>query len=292
MMRCIDDMNRALDYIEETLHEKTDYEKIAQSACCSSYHFQRMFTFMTGLTLSEYIRRRKMSLAAYDLSYGNMKIIDIALNYGYESAEAFTRAFKSLHQITPSQARQQGAVLKTFPMITFQITVKGVQSMDYQIIDKEAFQIYGKELIVDSANGKDLSDIPGFWLDSLENGTCEALSKSAGYPTTVNAACSYRNLSGTLYPYMLCVIKTPLSDTTGYTVVDVPKATWVIFKTELHSMADTSKALHELNKRIYTEWLPNTQYQLAEGCNFEMYYSDHQGNFYEEHWIQLKPIKA
>lgn len=286
-MKYLDDMNRALDYIEANLHEKTDYEQIAKVACCSVYHLQRMFTFMTDLTLSEYIRRRKMTLAASDLARSDKKIIDIALDYGYESAESFTRAFKTLHQITPSQARTLGTSIKAFPRITFQILLKGVNSMKYKIVEKKSFQVYGKEIIVDGKDGLDGKEIPEYWLKVLQNGEYDKLMSSAGYPTVVNAVCCYRKLEGTKYPYMLCVVKTPLSDTTGYTEVTIPEATWAVFENEPHDISETSKALEELTSRVYTEWLPTVDYELVEGCNFEMYYS-YQGKFYEERWFMIR----
>lgn len=287
-MKWLDDMNRAMDYIEENLQEKTDYEKIALIACCSVYHFQRMFTFMTDLTLSAYIRRRKMTLAAFELLNSDTKIIDLALKYGYESPEAFTRAFRSLHGVTPSAARSDGATVKAFPRITFQITVKGVSAMDYKIIEKEAFQVYGIENIVDSEDGRDLKEIPEIWLQQMKNGEYKKLTDSAGCPTVVNAICCYRNMPGTKYPYMLCVMKTPLSNAKGYMIVDVPKSTWAVFQNEPHDISETSKKLEELTNRIYKEWLPTAEYEMVSDYTFEMYYSDFQGKFFEERWFQVK----
>ena len=118
-MKWLEDMNRGLDYIEMHLREKTDYEKIAQAAYCSVYHFQRMFTYITGLTLPEYIRRRKMTLAAFELQNSDIKVINLALSYGYDSPEAFTRAFQNLHGVTPTVARSRGVSIKAFPRICY-----------------------------------------------------------------------------------------------------------------------------------------------------------------------------
>lgn len=290
-MKWLDDMNRAMDFIENSLQGKTDYEKIAQVACCSAYHFQRMFTFMTDITLSEYIRRRKMTMAAFELQNSNIKIIDLALNYGYESPEAFTRAFQSLHGVTPTAARSMGANIKAFPRISFQISVKGVSEMNYKIVEKEAFQVYGIEGIFDTKDGENLREIPDFWLKNMKNGAFDNLVKSAGYPSIVNAVCGYRNLEGTTFPYMLCVLKTPLSNTTDYTVVDIPKATWAIFVNQPHDIEDTSSAVQTLTSRIYTDWLPTANYELVDGYEFEMYYSDSTGKCYEESWVRVLPKK-
>lgn len=288
-MNWLDNMNRAVDYIEDTLKQKTDYAKIAQSACCSVYHFQRVFTFITGLTLSEYIRRRRMTLAAFELQNSAVKVIDLAMDYGYDSPEAFSRTFQSLHGITPTAARSPGANVKAFPRISFQITVKGVDEMNYRIIEKPAFQVYGIEGIFDIQNGENLKTIPQFWTDSLQNGEYAALVKSAGCPSSVNAVCGYRKMEGTQFPYMLCIIKTPLSDTAGYTVVDIPKATWAVFTNEPHLIEETSNAVQQLTSRVYTDWLPTADYVIDEGYEFEMYYSDFQGRYYEEAWYRILP---
>ena len=153
-MKYLDDMNCAMDYIEANLHGKTDYEKIAQIACCSVYHFQRIFTFMTDVTLSEYIRRRKMTMAAFELQSSGIKIVDLAFSYGYESPEAFARAFQGIHGITPTAARSLGADIKAFPRISFQISIKGASAMNYKIVEKEAFQVYGIEEVFETINEK------------------------------------------------------------------------------------------------------------------------------------------
>lgn len=142
-MEWIERLNEAINYIEEHLADEIDYEELAKIAGCSTYHFQRMFAYMANVSLSEYIRRRKMSLAAVDLQGGDAKIIDVALKYGYSSPTAFNRAFQTIHGIAPSLVRSQGVSVKSFPPMTFKITVKGVEEMNYRIEKKEAFRIVG-----------------------------------------------------------------------------------------------------------------------------------------------------
>ena len=136
-------LNQAVSYIEEHLTEEIDYEELAKIACCSTYHFQRMFSYIADVTLSEYIRRRRMSMAAAELSTGKEKIVDIALKYGYDSPTAFNRAFQSVHHTAPSAARKNGIILKSYPPISFQITIKGDAEMNYRIETKESFRIIG-----------------------------------------------------------------------------------------------------------------------------------------------------
>ncbi|MCJ8014777.1 AraC family transcriptional regulator, partial [Paenibacillus sp. KQZ6P-2] len=138
-------MNHAIDYIEGNLENIIDYEQIAKIALCSVYQFQRMFSFILEVPLSEYIRRRRLTLAAFDLQNRKNKVTDIALKYGYETPESFSRAFQNLHGLTPTSARNAGSALKAYPRISFQITLRGVVEMNYRIEQRDAFQVFGLE---------------------------------------------------------------------------------------------------------------------------------------------------
>lgn len=142
-MNLLEEMNNALSYIEEQLAGEINYREAARLAMCSEYHFKRMFSFLAGIPLSEYVRRRRLTLAAFDLQHSPLRIIDIAVTYGYSSPDAFTKAFQLFHGITPSEARLNGQPLKAFPRMTFQLTVRGGNEMNYRIEEKEAFRIAG-----------------------------------------------------------------------------------------------------------------------------------------------------
>ena len=142
-MDWLDRMNNAMNYIETHLTEDISFDEIARIAFCSTYHFQRMFSFITDVPLSEYIRRRRLTLAAFELQTGNARVIDIALKYGYDSPKAFSRAFKNLHGILPTSARNDGVMLKAYPRMNFRITIKGETEMNYRIEKKEKFDIFG-----------------------------------------------------------------------------------------------------------------------------------------------------
>lgn len=132
-MEWISKMNAAVSYIEEHILEAPDLERLGRLAGCSSHHFQRIFTYIGGVTLKEYIKRRRMSLAAADLKDSRNRVIDIALKYGYDSPTAFSRAFQAVHGISPTQARECSVSLKAYPPLVFQMTVKGTQEMNYRI---------------------------------------------------------------------------------------------------------------------------------------------------------------
>ncbi len=136
-------MNDAMNYIEDNLTNEIDYKAVARIAHCSEYHFKRMFSFLAGITLSEYIRRRRLSLAAFELQNRNKKIIEIAVKYGYNSPDSFTRAFQHLHGVTPSEARNSGKQLKAYPLMSFQLSIRGGNEMNYRIEQKQAFNLVG-----------------------------------------------------------------------------------------------------------------------------------------------------
>ena len=129
-MEWLKHMNDALAYMEDNLDGEISIEKAAQLARCSQYHFQRMFSYIIGVPLLEYLRRRRLTKAAFDLQGGD-KVIDVALRYGYDSPTAFNRAFQAMHGISPRAAQKPDIMLKAFPRVSFQITIKGVTEMDY-----------------------------------------------------------------------------------------------------------------------------------------------------------------
>jgi AraC family transcriptional regulator len=143
LMDSLRSMNNALAYIEEHLTEEIDYSEVSKIAYCSEYHFKRMFSFLAGISLSEYIRRRRLTLAALDLKDRDLRIIDVAVKYGYNSADSFSRAFHSLHGILPSEARSENIQLKAYPRMTFQLSIKGGCEMNYRIVEKGPFKLVG-----------------------------------------------------------------------------------------------------------------------------------------------------
>ncbi len=175
-MEWIEKLNEAITYMEEHLTDEIDYEQLGKIACCSSYHFQRMFAYMAGVSLSEYIRRRKMSLAAVDLQDKNAKIIDVAAKYGYQSPTAFNRAFQSVHGIAPSAVKTEGVSVKSFPPVSFKIFVKGVEEMNYRIETKDAFRIVGVSVPLQKNIEENFAVIPSKWGEVSADGTLQRLA--------------------------------------------------------------------------------------------------------------------
>jgi len=156
----LEKMNNVIEYIEKNLDNEINMNNVAEISCYSVTTFQRMFSIVCDMSLFEYIRHRRLTLAAFELQNSNIKIVDLATKYSYESPEAFTRAFNSLHGVSPSVARQIGTSLKAYPRISFHLTLTGGAPVNYRIEQKDSFEIYGIERIINTANGSNWKEVP------------------------------------------------------------------------------------------------------------------------------------
>jgi AraC family transcriptional regulator len=288
-MDILTQLNRAMTYIEEHIDDDMMLEDVASVTAYSSYHFGRLFYYIADMPLSEYIRKRKLSLAAMKLQSGNEKVIDIAIMYGYDSADSFTRAFVKQHGVTPSQARQPGVNLTIFPPLTFQIKIEGVQAMNWRIEEREAFEVFGIERIF---KNKESDKVPDFWTELKNNGEYDRLYKAAGTKRgedgkhCINAVCGYSEPGDDSFPYMICALKKVDSETSDFRVAQIPKTTWTVFRSKKSDYMGTE--IPELFRRAYSEWLPSSGYDKAIGPDMEIYFTDADGKFFEEVWIPVK----
>lgn len=278
-MEWIENFNKAINYMEEHIREEVDYEKAAQIACCSVFHFQRMFTYMAGLPLSEYIRRRRMSLAAVDLQGSNEKIIEIALKYGYSSPTAFNRAFQGVHGIAPSAARKEGMILKSYPPISFKITIKGVEEMNYRVEEKEAFRIVGVSQPLFKEIEKNFEIVPAMWGKAVADGTIEKLaSMMNSSPKGLLGVSACGNAEE--WKYFIAVASTDQAkDLEEY---EIPASVWAVFPG-----SGTNLSIQELEKRIVTEWLPTSGYEYGNAPDIEVYLNPDPNNAQYEVWIPV-----
>ncbi len=279
-MEWIERLNAAVNYIEENITETVDLDAVAKIACCSTYHFQRMFTYMADVPLSEYIRRRKMSLAAVELQTGKEKVIDLSLKYGYESPTAFNRAFKSVQGISPTEARKSGVVLKSFPPISFKITIKGASEMNYRIEKKDAFRIIGISEPLETEVEKNFEAVPKMWGKAAMDGTIEKLAglmNSSPMGVLGVSACG----SEEQWRYYIAVASTE-KEPAGFETYTVPGSTWAIFSGE-----GDGKSIQDLEKRIVTEWLPTSGYEYANAPDVEVYLTSGSENVKYEVWIPV-----
>lgn len=271
-MELLSQLNRAISYIEEHIYDDIALSDISKVTVYSSYHFGRLFYYIVGIPLSEYIRKRKLSLAAIEVQSSNIKVIDLAVKFGYESADSFTRAFVKQHGVTPTTARQMGVVLKIFPPLTFQIKIKGVQEMNCRIEQKEAFEVYGIEKIF---KNDDLGNVSDFWDECHANGSLEKLPELHGIV-------GYNEYDENTVPYMICAFKRMESKTDGYKVVQVPKYTWAIFRYDGLDNHGEQCQIPQLFNQAYSEWLPTSGCVKADGPDIEIYGVD-----FEEVWIPV-----
>ena len=255
-MDWLDRFNAAVDYIENNLDDKIEYSSVAKAACCSEFHFSRMFSSLLGISLSEYIRRRRLTKAAFDIQTSNAKIIDIALKYGYDSSDAFTRAFKKLHSVTPNSVRDTGVQLKAYPRISFQITIKGDVELEYRIerIDTE-LRFVGKRQSVKTSRA--FKEIPALWRKSNKDGFKQALIDMSW----VKPKCKLESLVG------ICGKEASITDEVFDYFMGVRYDTETPSEMEEIRIAPSTYAVFpnviDAWKRLYSEWLPTSGYELA-----------------------------
>lgn len=278
-MEWIERLNQSMHYIEEHLTDEIDYEELGRTACCSAYHFQRMFTYMAGVTLSEYIRRRKMSLAAVDLQAGDAKVVDIAAKYGYHSPTAFNRAFQGIHGIAPSAVRNEGVSVKSYPPITFNITVKGAEEMNYRIEKKDAFRIIGVSAPLHREIENNFMIVPKMWEDAVSNRTMEKLAGMMDTPVKGLLGVSVCNDEED-WKYFIAVAST--KEKGEFDEYTVPASTWAVFPG-----SGTNQSIQELERRIVTEWLPTSGYEYANAPDIEVYLNPDPQNAQYEVWIPV-----
>ncbi len=283
-MEWIEGLNKAISYIEEHLTEEISYDELARIACCSVYHFQRMFAYMAGVPLSEYIRRRRMSLAAADLQSGEGKIIDIGMKYGYTSPTAFNRAFQSVHGMAPSMAKKGGSPMKAYPPISFKITVKGVEELNYRIEEKAAFRIVGVSHPLDKEIEKNFKTVPQMWQNAAMNGTIEKLASLMNDQPMGVLGVSVCNDKED-WRYFIAVSSSADADNALDEYI-IPACTWAVF-----SGTGTGMSIQELEQRIVTEWLPTSGFEYDNAPDIEVYLNPDPNDIQYEVWVPVKPVR-
>ena len=297
-MDWLERMNRAVGYIEENLDNEIDYGELGRIALCSAVQFQKIFSLMCGVPLSEYIRSRRLSMAVADLR-ADAKVLDVALKYGYDSPTAFNRAFRKLHGIAPSEARDVGAVLKFCPPLSFQISIKGAVAMDYTMREQKSFRVVGVKIRTSVVDGRNLREITDFWGQTFRDGTfgrllalcCDDNLKSDERvsPGCIMGLCvmpEHRDSVEFDY-YIATATDAPTPE--GMTELTVPPSTYAVFE----AAGPLPGSIQELTKRIYSEWLPKAGYELGDAPDIEVYSEgDTQANDYRSQvWLPIKETK-
>lgn len=277
-------MNDAVEYIENNITEKIDIEKVAKAALSSTFHFQRMYHIITGITVAEYIRRRRLTLASQDIIAGE-KIINVAHKYGYETPEAFTKAFGKMYGITPTAARESGANLKAYPKLSFHISIKGAKDINYRIFDKGSFKVVGKQTNISMLDERNFNMVPKFWEDCMKDGSYEWISSRASKLGVLGVSKDLGKYTDQ-FNYMIAVEEIEDTLPKGFVSATIPAATWAAFE----SVGPVPEVLHDLLRRIYSEWMPSMGYQHDCAPDIEIFpigdmYSD---NYKCEIWIPIR----
>ncbi len=282
-MEWLKKLGAAIDYIEDNLDKEISYDEAARIACCSPYYFQRIFSYVSGVSLSEYIRRRKMTQAAFELQRTDSKVIDIALKYGYSSPTSFNRAFQNIHGITPTAAKSMGSILQAYPPIQFRVKITGESSMAYHIAGKRPLRIVGIRIPLTCDMEENLKIVPGFWKSTLqENQFGKICGLSNQEPGGILGISVYENPKE-IYYYIGAATNAPVpSDMYEY---EIPAATWVIFENDGRFKEDVQSVF----KRFYMEWLPFSGYRYAELPDIEVYpiHDGYEVYGHSEVWIAI-----
>ncbi|MPW25451.1 helix-turn-helix domain-containing protein [Alkalibaculum sp. M08DMB] len=288
-MDSLSSMNNALAYIEERLTEEIDYSEISKIAYCSEYHFKRMFSFLSGISLSEYIRRRRLTLAALDLRDRDLRIIDVAVKYGYTSADSFSRDFHSMHGILPSESRSEITQLKAFPRLTFQLSIKGGCEMNYRILEKESFNLVGFKkrvpVIFEGVNPEIAKMTELLTSEVIKQLKAISNVEPRGIiSASTNFSEGRMKEKGELDHYI--GVATSISDTADYDVLRINDSTWAVFE----SIGPFPGTLQNVWGRIYSEWFPSSGYEVVEGPEILWNESPDTGNpkYRSEIWIPVK----
>ena len=277
-------IGNSIQYVEDHITENITVEDIAKGVGISSFYFQKGFAMICGYSVSEYIRNRRMALAGNDLLVTDEKIIDIALKYGYDSPDSFTKAFTRFHGVTPTSVRRGAVLLKSFAPLKIKISLEGGYLMDYKIVRKEEFTVIANAKTFPYEGAKE--SIPQFWQEHFKSGKGAVVC--GWYGINIDLEMGQEN-----FEYLIADPYNPQKEVPeGYEIRTIPAFEWAVFPCR----GAMPTALQDVNTKIYTEWLPALkEYEFAAGYCVE-YYDDptkyEKGtldeNYYCEIWIPIK----
>lgn len=269
----------AITYIEENLTNDMDINMIAEKANVSTFYFQKIFHVLCGFTVGEYIRNRRLTLAAQELSTSNIKVIDIALKYGYDSPDSFTRAFTKFHGISPSVAREQDNKLNSFAPLKIRLIMEGATMLEYKILTKKQFTVMGRLRRFNIETS--YKEIPKFWEEHMESDGNQVVCGMYGICI---------DSDGTNFDYLIADNYNPSKEIPkGYEIKVLPAGMWAVFPCR----GVLPETLQGVNTKIWSEWLPNCKtYKLSGNYNIEMYTEPHDipEDNYCEIWIPVEKV--
>lgn len=283
-MEWVEAISKAIQYIEDHITEELSVEMIASQVNISPFYFQKGFAMLCGFSISEYIRSRRMTLAGHEIAAGDGKIIDIALKYGYDSPDSFTKAFTRFHGVTPTAARKGRMMLKSFAPFKIRLSLEGGYLMEYRIVKKEAFTVIANEKVFSYEGAKET--IPQFWQEHYQSGKGKAVMGWFG----INID---EKMGQDTFEYLIADPYNPVMEVPeGFVTRMIPEFTWAVFPCR----GALPNALQDINTKIFTEWLPALRdYEFAAGYCVEYYDAPDKypkgtldENYYCEIWIPVK----
>lgn len=288
-MDSITNMNRVIAYIEAHLDSEIDFEEIERIAICSEYHFRKMFSFLAGISLAEYIRRRRLTRAALELVASDVRVIDVAIKYGYASNDAFSRAFQAMHGVLPSEVRRISTSIRTFPKMTFRLTINGGQEMKCRLIEKKAFYIVGFKkrvpIIFTGVNPEIEKMYSNFTPEIIgELKRFSDIEPSGIISASTNFSEGRMEENGDLDHYI--GVASSKEHGVKYESIKVEPCLWAVFEV----VGPFPETLQDSWGRIYAEWFPSSGYESVEGPEILWHESKDVTNpeYRSEIWIPIK----
>lgn len=277
-------ISNAISYIEDNITEELTIEDIAKQAMVSPFYFQKGFAMLCGYTVGEYIKKRRLTLAGSELVSTKKKIIDIALKYGYDSPDSFTKAFIRFHGTTPTSVRKGETMIKSFVSLKIKLILEGGFTMNYKIVKKEQFTLVGVSRVIKYDEA--VIEVPKLWtkFDQMrKNDTICSM-----YGVSID-----ENMEGNEFEYLIADNYNPINEIAdGFVTRVIPEHTWAVFACK----GACPNSIEEIQKGIFAEWLPSCKdYEIAAGYNIEMYSDPEQytkgvqdEEYYCEIWVPVK----
>lgn len=287
-MALVESLQRAIDYMEEHLLDQISIEGIAKQANLSTYHFQRIFTILTDMSVGEYLRRRRLTLAAQQLSSANCKVIDLAYKYGYDTPESFSKAFRKQHGVTPSEMRKGIGKTQAYNRLVIQVNLKGAEPMEYRIVEKDAFQVVGvKRELACSADGASPAPAIGqFWAELNGNGTVNQLTQliNGDIKGALGITANYDEEKNVIDYWIGVERHGDVPE--GFSSTEVPASKWAVFGVR----GPVMDAMPQTWKKIYSEWFPSNTYEHTGAASLEVYTDADptKPDAHSEIWVPIK----
>ena len=274
----------AVDFMEQHMTEEITMADVAAHVNVSPFYFHKGFTILCGYSMTEYMRNRRLALAGEELLTSDVTVMELAMRYGYDSPDSFTKAFTRFHGHAPSTVRRDRTMLKAFAPLRVSISLKGGYAMDYRITKKEAFTVLAASKEFGYENAK--RDIPAYWQEHYASGKGKYVCGMFGINIDPQ-------MGNERFEYLIADVYNPSVDVPeGLVVRTIPAFTWAVFPCK----GVLSQTMQDVNTKVFSEWLPALQeYEFAAGYCVEMYdapdkYPDgvEDENYYAEIWIPIR----